>query len=81
MALKLTPQDIEKFINTLRNYKPYSREELDQIPLDATPENCPLYRIDRQMSTEAKRILDRYFQLHPEEDVYGYLDGSCFNSK
>ena len=78
MALKLTSQHVEKFINTLRNHKPYSREELDQIPLDATPENCPLYSIDRGMATRAKRILDSYFKEHPEEDVYGYLDGSCF---
>ncbi len=81
MALKLTSSQIKTMINEIMIAKPYSREERDQIPLDATPENCPLYRIDRQMSTEAKRILDRYFQLHPEEDVYGYLDGSCFNSK
>ena len=78
MALKLTPQDIENFINTLRNYKPYSREELNQIPLDAPLNEFNECRID---SARAKRILDRYFQLHPEEDVYGYLDGSCFNSK
>ena len=78
MALKLTPQDIEKFVDRIKKFEPYSREELNQIPLDAPLNEFNECRID---SARAKRILDRYFQLHPEEDVYGYLDGSCFNSK
>ncbi len=78
MALKLTPQDIEKFVDRIKKFEPYSREELNQIPLDA-----PLNEFNegRIASARAKRILDGYFKEHPEEDVYGYLDGSCFNSK
>ena len=78
MALKLTSSQIKTMINEIMIAKPYSREELDQIPLDAPLNEFNECRID---SARAKRILDRYFQLHPEEDVYGYLDGSCFNSK
>lgn len=75
MALKLTSQHINDFISTIKKYKPYSIEELNQIPLDAEMNEFDENRID---SARAKRILDKYFKLHPEEDTYGYLDGSCF---
>ena len=75
VALILTFLQINNFINRIRKFKPYSTEELNQIPLDA-----PLNEFNegRIASARAKRILDSYFKEHPEEDVYGYLDGSCF---
>jgi len=75
VALKLTSQHIKDFIDIMKKFKPYSREELNQIPLDAPLNQFNEGRID---SARAKRILDNYFKQHPEEDVYGYLDGSCF---
>lgn len=78
MALKLISSQILDMIEDLKKAVPYTKEELDKIPLDATSENCPLYSVERITSTQIKRILDGYFKEHPEEDTYGYLNGSCF---
>lgn len=74
MALTLTSEQITNLINDLKKAKPYTFNEIRKIPLDASSEE---YDELRCQSTRIKRILDNYFKQHPEEDTYGYLDGSC----
>lgn len=75
MALTLTSKQIINLIDDLKKAEPYTFSEMKAIPLDATSEE---YDELRCQSTRIKRILDGYFKQHPEEDIYGYSDGSCF---
>ncbi|MDE6784337.1 MAG: hypothetical protein K2J26_03025 [Ruminococcus sp.] len=74
MALKLTFQQINEFIDILKRHQPYNRNDKEYCVLD----DERLISNGRETATLAKRILDSYFKQHPEEDVYGYLDGTCF---
>lgn len=75
MALTLTSKQILDLINDLKKAEPYTFSEMRSIPLDAASGE---YNELRCQSARIKRILDGYFKQHPEEDVYGYLDGTCF---
>lgn len=75
MALKFTYQQINNLIDVLKKNAPYNKndEETNEMDDRSNGDN------GRETATKAKRLLDGYFKLYPEEDIYGYLDGSCFN--
>lgn len=74
MALKLTSQQINEFIDIIKKYQPYDKNNKEYCVLD----DEGLIIDSRQTATLVKRILDNYFKFYPEEDIYGYLDGNCF---
>lgn len=74
MALKLTSQQINEFIDILKKHQPYDKNDKEYCALDGED----LVIDAKRTSTLIKRILDNYFRIYPEEDVYGYLDGNCF---
>lgn len=75
MVLKLTSKQITEFIEYIKLVKPYSKTDSDKFLLI---DDYSLNNDGRGTATMLKKLLDNYFKLYPDEDVYGYLDGSCF---
>lgn len=77
LALKLTSEQIIEFIEYIKSVKPYDNNDKDRFVLD---DHRALEDDGKGTSTMLKHLLDEYFKLYPEEDVYGYLDGSFLHS-
>jgi len=68
MRLTLSKDKIKNLIKQSNLAEPYTKDDEEYDCLDGEIDGL------RGIATTAKKLLDRYFQNHPEDSIENYID-------
>lgn len=68
MVLQFSTENIKKLIRQSEIAEPYAEDDDVFSVLDGE------YDAERMLATSAKRILEHYFEHHPEDSIENYKD-------